>query len=373
MWERFRRHPNNAAATAPVVKPATAPARKAATAPAVAPIVVNSGDTMSRRDFLIGAGTGVVGLGALYVANQAGLFKQAGDWLHNNTGVDAEPSATATAGATATPTATPELNPSPTPDATGTPIPTHYEGATGPEGKVIAKAIPVPNVVSGDMVRGLVSTTITHGPKDQPFTYPQYQEGTWFLPLYDQGQVNWDYTDQSGHHHDANWRGIGPWYPEAFQSIDSGAAHLKTHNAVGETVIVADNGGKVEFAIWQLAKYQTQGADNPNQTMQYTFKGLEAFQEVAVIDPDTGAVLLGKDGLPLVYKTSKFGDFVVGIPATDSAHDVRVGFVFDFGASPEGVQKHEIKVERGPNDHPELTGENPLPDSVIKPTVPVNG
>ena len=216
--------------------------------------------------------------------------------------------------------------------------------------------IPEPQKVSGDLVRSFID-----GGK-----FAKYQEGQWFLPAYDEFEANAKF----------DWRGIGPWCPVAFKELQSGAAHLTTHGAVGETVIVADNGGLVEFGVMQLGKHQNDGLMNGtgqvdnNWKMQYTFKGLEAGQQIIPVDPDTGKQLTwdGTD-TPIVYTASKFGDFSVELPKTDAQHDVKVAFVFNLGASAQGEQAHEIKIERGPNDHPELKGENVLPSSVIKPAV----
>lgn len=215
--------------------------------------------------------------------------------------------------------------------------------------------IPEPQKVSGDLVRSFIS-----GGK-----FPQYQEGQWFLPAYDEFEANAKF----------DWRGIGPWCPVAFRELQSGAAHLTTHGAVGETVIVADQGGWVEFGVMQLGKHQNDGLMNGtgqvdnNWKMQYTFKGLEPGQAIIPVDPDTGKPLTWDGTTPIVYTASKFGDFSVELPKTDANHDVKVAFVFNLGASAQGEQAHEIKIERGPNDHPELKGENVLPSSVIKPAV----
>jgi hypothetical protein len=281
-------------------------------------------------------------------------------------------SATATSGATnnpdgATPSPViPTLSNGETPSATAliTAVPTQGPDASASSnenlGEQIANPIAIPQLISGDMVRSLQG-----GSK-----FPQYQDGEWILPSFLESQSD------AAH----NWFGIGPWYPEAFRNIDAGAAHLTSHGAVGETVVVADKGGMVEFAVMQLGKHQKDGATDgegnldPNSAMQYTGKGFEPYQTIWVIDPDTGKQLFWPDGSPVIYKASQYGDASFAIPATDANHDVRVAFAWNMGPSKPGVQPHEIKWERGPyktdaNGKPVLGGENPLPGSVVKPAV----
>ncbi len=299
---------------------------------------------MSRRQFLTRmAEAGIIGASALAIAEGLIVYTRNGsasslsspDHSDSTTGATT-PGATDAAASTA-PSAAPTLTPE--------------KGL----GEQIVDPMTIPSVISGDMVRSL----------KQGGKFPTYTEGQWMLPAYDEFEAD------KAH----NWRGIGPWYPEAFRNIDSDAAHLSTHGNPGETIIVGDKGGKVEFAFSQLGPHQRDGAmngngeTNPDWTMQITFKGMKPFQEMWLVDPDTGRQLTWSDGTPVVYKSSELGDASFAIPATEKNQDVRVGFVFDMAGQTAGEQKPEIKIERGPNDHPTLKGENLLPDAVIKPSV----
>lgn len=239
-------------------------------------------------------------------------------------------------------------------EATETPRPTPT--AEG-EGRALARAVPVPSVISGSMVREL----------REGGANPMYQEGEWFHPVYD--------ITQEGK--EANYRGIGPWYPVAFENIDPDAAALTTHGNVGELVVSGKNGGKVMVAFMQLDKHQKEGAWGTNPVtrrferndawiMQYNLHGLDPLAEIFLIDPDTGANLLWPGGSPVIYRANEQGIAAFAIPETHG-NDVRAGFVFKMPAQVKGVQAPEVKIERGPNDRPGLTGENPLPDSVLIP------
>lgn len=227
------------------------------------------------------------------------------------------------------------------------------------EGPVMARAVPVPEAISGDMVRAVREDGV----------HQMFEEGTWFHPVYDPAQA-----DKA---HD--YRGIGPWYPVAYEILDSDAAVLTTHGNVGELVISGRKGGHVMVAFMQLDKHQTEGAWGTDQAtgrfvrndkwaMQYNFHGLNPLQEIWVVDPDTGRVLSWPGESPVLYRANEQGIAAFAIPKTNG-QDVRVGFVFKMNAAIEGVQPPEVKIERGPNDRPELKGENPLPDSVKKPMV----
>ena len=227
------------------------------------------------------------------------------------------------------------------------------------EGQVIAKAIAVPSVISGSMVRELRDGGVN----------PMYKEGEWFHPVYD--------LTQEGKA--ANYRGIGPWYPVAFENVDPNAAVLTSHGNVGEVIVSGRDGGKIMVAFMQLDKHQHEGAwgtdpktgkfmQSDKWEMQYNFHSLAPLQELWVVDPDTGANLLWPDGSPVIYRANEQGIAAFAIPAT-KGNDVRVGFVFEMPAQGNKIQAPEVKIERGPNDRPGLTGENPLPDSVLKPMV----
>jgi len=236
---------------------------------------------------------------------------------------------------------------------------TAVEQSNGLEMGGVGVKIPVPSVISGDMVR-----EVRDGGKNKLFT-----EGQWFHPVYDIG------AETAAN----DYRGIGPWYPVAFANIDANAAQLTTHGNVGELVISTKNGGKVMIAVMQLDKHQTDGAwgtdpntgkfmQNRQWAMQYNFHSLQPNQEIFVVDPDTGNQLTWPDGSPVIYRANEQGIAAFAIPKTHG-NDVRVGFVFTVPAQDSGVQASEIKFERGPNDRPGKTGENPLPETILKPMV----
>lgn len=192
-------------------------------------------------------------------------------------------------------------------------------------------------------------------------------QGVWFNPIYDKFEA-----DQA---HD--WRGIGPHYPVVFDNLGDNAASLTAHNSVGELVIQAVNGGKVMIGFMQENAHQKDGAYDDkgvkgNWEMQYTFKSVPQGTTFEVVDPDTGKQMLWPDGSPVVYLPSKNGDASFEIPATNG-NDVRVGFVITIPAPDPGTQVPEMKIERGPNNKPQLKGENPLPKAIIKPLVPGDG
>jgi hypothetical protein len=165
--------------------------------------------------------------------------------------------------------------------------PTASMGSEFAEGQRITESILIPSVISGAMVRAF-----TDGFTIEDKSISNYQEGQWFLTLSgDIPPLSKNPTKQEIADH---WKPIGPWCPIATRNVDSGAAILSTHGNVGETIITADKGGLVEFAVMQLGKHQNDGKrnglgqENDNWTMQYTFKGLVPFQEVIPVDPDTG-------------------------------------------------------------------------------------
>lgn len=248
------------------------------------------------------------------------------------------------------------------PDASLSAVPSvlSTEAPISGEGAHIANAVPVPEVISGSMVRELRLGG----------TGQMYSEGQWFHPVYD--------LTQEGK--DKDYRGIGPWYPVAFENVDEGAAVLTTHGNVGELVVSGRKGGKVMVAVMQLDAHQHDGAwgtdpatgrfeQNPKWEMQYNFHSLQPLEEIWVVDPDTGNNLLWTDGSPVLYRANEQGIAAFEIPAT-KGNDVRVGFVFNMPAQGEGEQAPEVKIERGPNDNPKNKGENPLPTTVLKPVVP---
>jgi hypothetical protein len=227
------------------------------------------------------------------------------------------------------------------------------------EGAKMSNAVSVPEVISGSMVR-----EVRAGGQS-----PMFTEGQWFLPVYD--------LTQEGKAQ--NYRGIGPWYPVAFENVDPNAAVLTTHGNVGELVVSGRAGGNVMVAFMQLDAHQHDGAwgtdpatgrfmQNPKWEMQYNFHSLQPLEEIQVVNPDTGNNLLWPDGSPVIYRANEQGIAAFEIPAT-SGNDVRVGFVFKMPAQGIGQQPPEVKIERGPNDNPKQKGENPLPKTVLKPIV----
>jgi hypothetical protein len=261
-----------------------------------------------------------------------------------------------TPGAKGSATPTPEVSPSAggkgqtpeTPNITlpGCPIPENPK-----LGGVIGIAVRVPSNLS-----------------DVKVTAPNNMPNKDYVNLiYDQFQA-----DQA---HD--WRGIGPHYPVAFSNIDSNAAILETHGNPGEAIIRANQGGRVAVSFYQEQAHQKDGAWghdasgnvvlNKDWNMQYTLHGLQANQDIWVVDPDTGRQMLWPDGTtPVVYKANEFGTASFQVPCANG--DVRFQLVLQMFNTP-GIQAQEIKIERGPNDHPELKGENPLPGGVVKPAV----
>jgi hypothetical protein len=251
-----------------------------------------------------------------------------------------------------------EPNPTTEPISTTTTLRKENKGSfeMGPVGAII----PVPSVISGDMVR-----EVRDGGANKLFS-----EGEWFHPVYDIG------AEDEAH----EYRGIGPWYPVAFANLDENAAKLTTHGNVGELVVQGNEGGRVMVAFMQLDAHQTEGAwgtdpetgrfmQNDAWEMQYNFHSLAPYQELFVVDPDTGEGYTWEDGTPVIYRANEQGIAAFAIPKTQG-EDVRVGFVFKMPAKIDGVQVPEVKIERGPNDRPGLTGENPLPGTVKKPMVP---
>lgn len=197
-----------------------------------------------------------------------------------------------------------------------------------------------------------------------------FPEGQWVNPIYD------PFTADAGH----DWRGIGPHYPIAFENIDLNASDISSHGNVGEVVLVSNRGGKVMLAFMQEDAHQKDGAWGRDQngnpikgdwTMQYSFHSLAPNQEIWVVDPDTGAQLNWSDGSPVIYRANDLGTASFGIPAT-SGNDVRVGFIFTMPVPTTGIQPAEVLIQRGPNNHPELAGVNPLPETTIKPLISGN-
>lgn len=187
---------------------------------------------------------------------------------------------------------------------------------------------------------------------------------TWIRPIYDPRRAD------AAH----NWEGIGPWAPIAFAS-EPNAAHLKTFGNVGEFVVVGDVGGSVELFFMQQAQHWTEALRRPDGKLdtawqlQYTIDGLPAGAPVTPFDPDTGKQLTWPDGTPIQWAAGPLGTFSMGFPR---GVEVRVGLRLCIPGQQPGVQNPEVKVRRGPNDRPGLTGENQLPNTaqVVKPGMP---
>lgn len=225
----------------------------------------------------------------------------------------------------------------------------------------VQEAAPVP---SGEACVGIAeSVPGTHGAVPIANLDASAPQGVWIRPVYNQAKAD------AAH----NWEGIGPWAPISFAS-EPGAAHLKTFGNLGEFIIVGDAGGKVWLGVWQEAQHQNEtkmrpdGTLNPAWQNQYTIDGLPAGAVVIPFDPDTGKQLTWPDGTPIVWAAGPLGTFSMGLPAGE----VRAGVCFTIPGQIPGVQKPEIKVFRGPNDQPGLTGENQLPNTpqVVKPGMP---
>ena len=224
-------------------------------------------------------------------------------------------------------------------------------------GAEIGASIPVPGDLSQIQVSSLTN----------------YQEGQWFYPIYDQ------FTANAAN----NWRGIGPHYPVAFNNLDANAGSLESHGLPGELIVRGNQGGLVALSLGVEYAHRSDGAwghdssgnliQNPKWEMQFTLKGMLPGQMVWMVDADTGKQLEWPDGSPVIYTPSKLGDLSIEMPNSAQGEcktDTRVQLVFKLQSI--NGQPQEIKVERGPNDHPELKGENPLPDGVVKPVIPGN-
>ncbi len=224
-------------------------------------------------------------------------------------------------------------------------------------GAQIGAAIPVPSNLSEVHVSSLTS----------------YQEGQWFYPVYDQ------FTANAAN----NWRGIGPHYPVAFNNLDANAATLESHGLPGELIVRGNQGGMVALSLGVEYQHRSDGAwghdasrnlvQNPGWEMQFTLKGMLPGQQVWMVDADTGRQLEWPDGSPVIYTPSELGDLSIEMPCSAQGEgkvDTRVQLVFKMQTI--NGQPQEIKVERGPNDHPQLKGENPLPEGVVKPVIPGN-
>ncbi len=236
--------------------------------------------------------------------------------------------------------------------------PQGVEGNSAPNlGAEIGAAIPVPADLSQIKVSSL----------------DNYQEGQWFYPIYDQFTANAENS----------WRGIGPHYPVAFNNLEPNAGTLESHGLPGELIVRGNQGGLVALSLGTEYLHRSDGAwghdasgkvvYNPKWEMQFTLKGMLPGQMVWVVDADTGRQLEWPDGSPVIYTPSKLGDLSIEIPDSaqgEPAADVRVQLVFKLQSI--NGQPQEIKVERGPNDHPQLKGENPLPAGVVKPVIPGN-
>lgn len=276
------------------------------------------------------------------------------------------------------PTFTPSPSPRPTPgltEAPGTTVPGTETPSAEPteasesQAPVTGEWVAVPATLKEIKVMGLQGGSTA----EDGTVFPQFEEGKWFHPLYDRFQVD-PSKDQ--------WRGVGPWYPVEFRNLDANAALFSTHGNVGELIVVSDQGGWVEVGFWQLDNYQDDGSwgrgpdgvgdiyQDGSWAMQYTFKELGANAEVQVIDPDTGNPYTWEDGSPVIYRANDKGTASFEIPQTNG-NDVRVAFRFQMPGASNTVQPHEVKIERGPNDRPRRTGENLLPESVLKPEVPL--
>lgn len=221
-------------------------------------------------------------------------------------------------------------------------------------GEFIGVAVPLPANVLDIQVKELTNIRSTNG---------------YIHPVYDKSQAT----------KEANWRGIGPWNPVAFENLDANAAHLTTHANVGMLVVRSENGGRVALTLSQLQNHQHEGkwgrdasgqfVRNDTWRLQFTFHGLRSGQEVRVADPDTGRELHWPDGRgPIRLRANEFGTLSVEFPI--SCGDARAQFVFDMFGPPQGFQPEEVKVQRGPNDRPDLQGEILLPNSIVRTAIP---
>lgn len=185
---------------------------------------------------------------------------------------------------------------------------------------------------------------------------PQREWSNW---IYDLGQ--WDPVNKI-------FRGSGPLMPGAV-TLAPGAGHTESHGAVGQVYMVSDNGGPATFSVWQEAQHQdeTKYSNGVQVSSTYdnqvTIHGLFPGQEIRIMNPDDGSQATWPDGSPVVYKANSLGTFSAELPRGE----VRVQFAFCLGVTPTGIQKQVIMIEHGPNNHPELQGEVPLPAGVIKP------
>ena len=251
-----------------------------------------------------------------------------------------------------TPTPEPTATPMPTvvftPAPTETPTPSAtMEGQRVEVGPKLAPGITLPSEISSNLIRAFVPGVSIDG---NPV--PQYQDSELFLPVYNAAHAG----------KKDNYVGIGPWAPIAIQNID-GQASLKTEGDPGLFDVVAQQPGLVALYFMQLGQHEHEtavngnGESNPAWRNQYTLH-LKPYQQVWVIDRN-GNQVLWKDGhSPMVLAASKEGDFSIEVPQTSANEDVVFGLVIKINASDAGIQATATKVQRGPNDHPGLTGEN---------------
>ena len=257
---------------------------------------------------------------------------------------DVKPSTTPEPTATVTPVPTVVFTPAPT--ETPTPSAT-MEGQRVEVGPKLAPGITLPSEISSNLVRAFVPGVSIDG---NPV--PQYQDSELFLPVYNPAKAG----------KKDNYDGIGPWAPIAIQNID-GQAYLKTEGDKGLFDVVAEKSGLVALYFMQLGQHQHETAvngnneSNPTWRNQYTLH-LKPGQQVWVIDGN-GNQVLWKDGhSPMILAASNEGDFSIEVPQTPTNEDVVFGLVIKINASDAGIQATATKVQRGPNDHPGLTGEN---------------
>ena len=215
-------------------------------------------------------------------------------------------------------------------------------------GAKIAPGVELPAVISSDMIRAFTPNVAIDGN-----LIPQYVDSEFFLPVYNAAHAG----------KKDNYVGIGPWAPIAIQNL-TGKAHLKTEGNPGLFDVVADKPGQVAIYFTQLGAHQHEtavngnGESNPDWKNQYTLH-LKPYQTVKVIDRNGNQVLWDENTkAPMNLAASKTGDFSIEVPRTADNENVIFGLVIDVNPSQVDVQATAIKVQRGPNDVPDKTGEN---------------
>lgn len=305
---------------------------------------------MSRVDRLVLAG--VLTAGAIGGFGGAKLFES------HPANADV-PAATGSTSAP-TPRASESLPPTPTPVVTNAParaleacpIPNGVAPETPRLGDQITDPIPFPSNMSQVHAFQLNEST------------PQ---GQWLHIIYDPTKANAE----------NDWIGIGPWAPNFYKNIDPDAVTLAPEK-LGTFLIRQNKGGRFVVGFDQLMKHQNETnwssesgtpVQNNDWKNQYTFKGVINGTEIRVFDPDSGRQMLWPDRSPIIWGPNNInGDFSFRLPK--ACGDVRVAFMITMPAPQPGMQKLEIKVQRGADNHPELKGENDVPNGAVKTPVP---